>query len=67
MLINGQEQTFPQPLTLQELLHHLGYRTNLVAVERNGAIVKRSEYASTMRTMLTDADKVEIVSFVGGG
>ena len=64
MLINGQEQTFTQPLTLQVLLHHLGYRTNLVAVERNGAIVKRSEYASTM---LTDADKLEIVSFVGGG
>lgn len=64
MLINGQEQTFTQPLTLQELLHHLGYRTNLVVVERNGAIVKRSEYASTM---LTDADKLEIVSFVGGG
>ena len=64
MLINGQEQTFPQALTLQKLLHHLGYRTNLVAVERNGAIVKRSEYASTM---LTDADKLEIVSFVGGG
>ena len=64
MLINGQEQTFPQPLTLQELVQHLGYRTNLVAVERNGAIVKRSEYASTM---LTDADKLEIVSFVGGG
>ena len=64
MLINGQEQTFPQPLTVHELLHHFGYRTNLVAVERNGAIVKRSEYASTM---LTDADKLEIVSFVGGG
>ena len=64
MLINGQEQTFTQPLTVQELLHHLDYRTNLVAVERNGAIVKRSEYASTM---LTDADKLEIVSFVGGG
>ena len=64
MLINGQEQTFPQALTLQELLHHLGYQTNLVAVERKGAIVKRSEYASTM---LTDADKLEIVSFVGGG
>lgn len=64
MLINGQEQTFTKPLTVQELLYHLGYRTNLVAVERNGAIVKRSEYASTM---LTDADKLEIVSFVGGG
>ena len=64
MLINGQEQTFTQPLTLQELLYHLGYRTNLVAVERNGAIVKRSEYAGTM---LTDADKLEIVRFVGVG
>ena len=64
MLINGQEYQLAKPLSLEQLLQTQGYRTNLVAVERNGAIVKRSEYASTM---LTDADKLEIVSFVGGG
>lgn len=64
MLINGQEYQLAKPLSLEQLLQTQGYRTNLVAVERNGAIVKRSEYA---RTILTDADKLEIVSFVGGG
>ena len=64
MLINGQEYQLANPLSLEQLLQTQGYRTNLVAVERNGAIVKRSEYASTT---LTDADKLEIVSFVGGG
>lgn len=64
MLINGQEYQLAKPLSLEQLLQTQGYRTNLVAVERNGAIVKRSEYASTT---LTDADKLEIVSFVGGG
>ena len=64
MLINGQEYQLAKPLSLELLLQTQGYRTNLVAVERNGAIVKRSEYASTT---LTDADKLEIVSFVGGG
>ena len=51
-------------MSLQELLQEQGYRSNLVAVELNGAIVKRSEYGSTM---LTAEDKLEIVSFVGGG
>ena len=64
MLINGQEYQLAKPLSLEQLLQTQGYRTNLVAVEHNGAIVKRSEYASTI---LTDADKLEIVSFVGGG
>lgn len=64
MLINGQEYQLTKPLSVEQLLQTQGYRTNLVAVERNGAIVKRSEYASTT---LTDADKLEIVSFVGGG
>lgn len=64
MLINGQEYQLTKPLSVEQLLQTQGYRTNLVAVERNGAIVKRSEYASTI---LTDADKLEIVSFVGGG
>ena len=64
MLINGQEYQLAKPLSLEQLLQTQGYRTNLVAVERNGAIVNRSEYDSII---LTDADKLEIVSFVGGG
>ena len=64
MLINGKEYALQAPVTLEQLLLELGYRTKLVAVERNGQIVKRADYA---RTLLTDEDKLEIVSFVGGG
>ena len=64
MRINGQKYALTKVMSLQELLEEQGYRSSLVAVELNGAIVKRSEYGSTM---LTAADRLEVVSFVGGG
>ena len=64
MLINGEEKALAAPITLSELLTQLGYRVALVAVERNGAIVKQANFGTTT---ITDADKLEIVSFVGGG
>lgn len=64
MIINGKPVALPAAIILSELLEQRGYKANLVAVELNGHIVKRSTYSSTM---LTDADKLEIVSFVGGG
>ena len=64
MLINGQQFTLVTPLSLRELLQQQGYKLTRVAVEGNGSIVRRSDYNSTL---LTDVDKLEIVSFVGGG
>lgn len=64
MLINGEEKTLARPAVLSELLTQLGYRPQLVAVELNGAIIKQAEFSTTT---ITDADKLEIVSFVGGG
>lgn len=64
MVLNGQNIFLPQPVTMLELLQKQGYRPQLVAVERGGVIVKRSDYAGTI---ISDADRLEIVSFVGGG
>jgi len=64
MLINGKEKLLACPTTLSELLTQLGYRTVFVAVELNGTIIKQADFGSTT---ITDADKLEIVSFVGGG
>lgn len=64
MLINGEEKFLAQPTTLNILLTQLGYRPLLVAVELNGAIIKQTAFSTTK---ITDADKLEIVSFVGGG
>ena len=64
MLINGEEKTLACPIALSELLTQLGYRAAFVAVELNGNIIKQKDFSSTT---ITDADKLEIVSFVGGG
>ena len=64
MLINGKEKTLAQAVTLANLLAQLSYRQELVAVELNGKIIKQAQFTSTT---VTDADKLEIVSFVGGG
>jgi len=47
-----------------EYLSECGYDRNRIATELNGNILTKSEYDNTI---LKDNDKVEIVSFVGGG
>lgn len=64
MLINGEEKALACPTVLSELLTQLGYRVAFVAVELNGNITKQADFGSTT---ITDTDKLEIVSFVGGG
>ncbi|MBQ8829297.1 MAG: sulfur carrier protein ThiS [Burkholderiaceae bacterium] len=50
--------------TLQEYLESAGYNFKQIAVERNGSVVFKSLYATTI---LCDNDTIEIVCFVGGG
>ena len=50
--------------TVAEYLEIAHYDSNRIAVERNGEIVFKSRYAVTV---LEDGDRLEIVSFVGGG
>lgn len=64
MLINEEEKALGCPIALSELLTQLDYRAELVAIELNGNIIKQADFGSTT---ITDADKLEIVSFVGGG
>ncbi len=62
--VNGQQAAFAQGDTVQTLLDARKLDAARVAVEHNGAILKRSDFA---QTRLTDGDKIEIVHFVGGG
>ena len=64
MVLNGESRTLTAPLSLAELLEQEGYRQELVAVECNGSIVKRSAYGNTL---VDNTMTLEIVSFVGGG
>ncbi len=63
MLVNGREID-AAGMTLLEFLRTNGYQEMRVAVEKNGEIVPRSRYAEEL---LCDEDRIEIVSFVGGG
>jgi sulfur carrier protein len=62
--VNGESVELPEGLTVAALLAHLGVRGERVAVERNGAVVKRARHPEER---LEPGDLLEIVSFVGGG
>lgn len=61
--INGEEMNLAGK-TVSEYLAFANYDPKRIAVERNGDIVPKSQYA---QTVLQDGDSVEVVSFVGGG
>lgn len=64
MRVNGKDIELKSSITLAGFLAAHNYRAELVAVERNGQIVPRTEFGAAV---LKDGDELEIVSFVGGG
>lgn len=64
LTINGEDKTYDDALTVEELLGKIGLDSKKVAVERNLEIVPKSTY---MKTGLSDGDRLEIVHFIGGG
>ena len=64
LMINGENRSFEAPLTLTALLQLLGMKTDRVAVELNGEILPRDQWAAHR---LAEDDRLEIVQFVGGG
>ena len=64
--INGEPRELdlaPQS-TVHDLLALLALKADQVAVERNGAIVRRAEWPGSA---VQNGDRFEIVQFVGGG
>ena len=64
VVINGQSRKIEEGTTVSVLLDQLGLGERRVAVERNREIVPRAEHASTI---LAAGDRLELVTFVGGG
>ena len=65
LIINGEERAFARPVSsVAQLLAQLSVPVERTAVELNGAVIEPNQLATTM---LHDADRIEIVSFVGGG
>ena len=64
IILNGQEKQLTTTQSLNQLIEQFGKQSNRVIAEVNGEIVKSQQWGSTS---LKDGDKVELVSFVGGG
>ena len=62
--INGEARQFEHLLHVRDLVDRLGLAGKRIAIERNGEIVPRSEFAARS---IADGDKFEIVVAVGGG
>jgi sulfur carrier protein len=62
--VNGEEEHFEQRPSVREVLERLGAPSSAVAVEVNQVIVPKRSHAAHI---LEDGDKVEVVTFVGGG
>ncbi|GAB5605240.1 sulfur carrier protein ThiS [Sideroxyarcus sp. TK5] len=62
--LNGAVRQLSQPVSIAALIDELGLAGKRVALERNGEIVPRSQFASQT---LQDGDALEIVAAVGGG
>jgi len=64
MKVNGKETTLGEACTLTDYLTREGYTIDRIAVEKNGEVVPRARYDTEI---LREDDKLEIVTFVGGG
>ncbi|PJA78182.1 MAG: thiamine biosynthesis protein ThiS [Nitrospirae bacterium CG_4_9_14_3_um_filter_51_5] len=64
IVVNGEQREADEPLTVAQLLQTLHLRSEQVAVEINLKILDRGDF---LNWNLHDGDKVEILSFIGGG
>ena len=64
MIVNGEKAAWEEGLTVGRLLKTRNYRTDRVAVEKNEEIVPKKNYPTEE---ILEEDRIEIVSFVGGG
>ena len=62
--VNGEARRCPAGLFLDGVLAALGYRTPLVVVEFNGALLPRSGWSAQP---VVESDVLEVVTIVGGG
>lgn len=62
--LNGEKREFGETQTVSELVQTLHLSDQRIAVELNREIVRKKDWETTS---LNDADKIEIVHFVGGG
>jgi sulfur carrier protein len=64
VFINGETKEITGNLNLSELLKKFSLPSERIAVELNREVVRKKDWETIE---IKDADKIEIVHFVGGG
>jgi len=64
ILVNGEKILLPKDSSIKDLIVHLGYQKQRIAIEINESIIPKSSHSSFL---LQDLDKVEVINAVGGG
>jgi sulfur carrier protein len=64
LTVNGAEKTVAEGTTLAQLVRELGLEKNPIAIEVNRQVVPRDRHGETR---LSEGDRLEIVTLVGGG
>lgn len=64
LTVNDEPRAIAAGSTVADLVRELGLPPQQVAVERNKQIVRRADHATTA---LADGDRLEVVTFFGGG
>ena len=64
IIVNGEEKTYDDNTTLEEVINTLGLGDKVMASAVNMEIVKKDKWSECI---LKDNDKLELLEFVGGG
>ena len=62
--VNGKQIQLKSEMSVADYLKQNNYQINRIAVEMNEEILPKYSYSETM---LKDGDRLEVVTFVGGG
>jgi thiamine biosynthesis protein ThiS len=64
VIINGNQSTVKDGVTVAELLNDFGLKAPVTVVEINGRIINKNEFGTLG---ILENDAVELIRFMGGG
>ncbi len=62
--INGEDHTFNDNITLENIIKELNITINSIVAEVNGQVITKEKFSNTV---IKDNDVIELIKFVGGG
>jgi sulfur carrier protein len=64
IIVNDEKIEIPYNSNIEDLVIHLGYQNQRIAIEINESIIPKSNHSTHL---LQNQDKVEVINAVGGG